>query len=215
LHIDLILVRHAEAIDDREDIVDGFSDFELTALGRRQSQLIAKRLARDFEVEKLFCGNSKRTIETAEIISETLKLPVQLLTGLKPFNIGLDRGITQEEASRKYPHVWCQPLDVHECLPGGEPYSTFHERATTVLMDLLNENQQHFLCVVTHGLVINAFYRHFCRHSMEQWHDLSIKTSIASLHQFSFRNEATFRKAIRRIVRLNDTSHLREFSQEP
>lgn len=215
MHVDLILVRHAEAIDDREDIVDGFSDFELTPLGRKQSQLIANRLASDFKIEKLFCGNSKRTIETAEIISRTLELPLQLIPKLKSFNIGLDRGITQEEAAKKYPHIWCMPLGVHECLPGGETYAAFHERVTAELMDLLKAHQHHFLCVVTHGLVINAFYRHFCRHSMEQWHELSLKTSIASLHQFSFRDEATFRIATRRIVRLNDTSHLHEASEEP
>ncbi len=160
----IILVRHGEAAHHVEGLTGGWTDSELTTLGKKQIKATADRLAGDFAGQnfslRILSSDLKRAVESAEIIAETLGFDGQIekYLFLREKNNGSAAGLTEEDAKKLY----CRPdsfSDInHRNYPGGETRREFYERNVHGLVqyaDLENEN----LIIVAHkGTIQNIIF---------------------------------------------------------
>jgi probable phosphoglycerate mutase len=120
----IYLCRHGETVSNRESRIQGQLDSDLTALGRKQAQAMAARLAAlipDPSGWRLIASPLKRTRDTAAAISARLNLPVETEARLMEVRVGDWQGQLHKTLLREHPELegdrlWCFKA------PGGETY---------------------------------------------------------------------------------------------
>jgi broad specificity phosphatase PhoE len=97
------LVRHGETVYNLEGRIQGQGDSPLTALGRRQADAIADRLASEhFDVA--YTSDLGRALETARTITAHHDdLPLHQDRLLREIRFGVLQGFTREEIERRFP----------------------------------------------------------------------------------------------------------------
>lgn len=83
----IILVRHAQTINNKEGIAQSHSDSELTKEGQIQLQK-TKMFLKEYKIDAIFCSDLDRSFESAKIISEPHKLKPIIDDRLKEINWG-------------------------------------------------------------------------------------------------------------------------------
>jgi broad specificity phosphatase PhoE len=100
----LILVRHGESEWNREGRILGGVDVELSELGRRQAQALARALQRE-RIQVVYCSPLKRAVDTGKLISNAHGCALTPDPDLLELNRGNLEGMTREEAVRMYPNL--------------------------------------------------------------------------------------------------------------
>lgn len=157
----ILFVRHGESVDDIEDRYGGAADFDLTERGKNQVAETAKKIASlDQKFEIVLTSPLKRAVQTAEIISNELDLPVEVFEYLKERNLnGVLTGLVRSEAKLKYPKV----VETHnrwEYVDGSEREDDFKTRVKNAVKYLL-EMKYESVVAVTHGLFLKEFFNQF------------------------------------------------------
>ena len=159
----VFFVRHGETTANAEGILQGQSDFPLSAAGRRQAACLAARLAgKPFDA--IFTSDLSRASDTAEAIAAGR--PVVRTPLLREWGFGDWQGRRIEDLRRESPREFGlfaadSPLFVP---PGGESAAAFRARAAEVLERLAADHAGETVLCVTHGgllkqmlkLVLNA-----------------------------------------------------------
>jgi broad specificity phosphatase PhoE len=155
----ILFVRHGETDWNVEGRLQGQTDIPLNALGRIQSEDVARRLTKLLEkptTSQWIVSPLRRTRETAEIARRTLCLePLDYATDdrLKEITFGLWEGFTWAELRQKDPLIGMtrdkQKWDYVP--PEGESYAMLMERLRPWLETLTQET-----IVVSHGGVARA-----------------------------------------------------------
>ena len=97
-------------------------------------------------------------METAEIISETLNVPVKAMQGLVELDAGELDGLTGQEMRQRYPDfaaAW--DLDSGTAMmPGGESLAQVQRRAWAAVQDLAQRHPEDTVVAVTHNFAIQT-----------------------------------------------------------
>lgn len=93
----LFYIRHGDPI---------YAPDQLTPLGKRQAEAVAKRLAR-YGVDHIFASTSTRAIQTAQPTAELLKKDVTLLDWCRESHAHRDFGVLNEKGIKRW--CWEQP----------------------------------------------------------------------------------------------------------
>ncbi len=97
-------LRHGESVGNAEDRFQGHFDFPLTRKGRLQARALAKRWQGEgILFDQCIASPLLRARQTAEIISKTLNLPLELDPDWMEIDNGLLAGLTLEEAAQVSP----------------------------------------------------------------------------------------------------------------
>jgi 2,3-bisphosphoglycerate-dependent phosphoglycerate mutase len=100
----ITLLRHGESAGNAIGIYQGHSEFDLTARGQEQSRALALRwLEEGTTFDKIISSPLARASQTAEIIAETLSVPIELDPNWKEIDNGVLAGLTLEQAADQYP----------------------------------------------------------------------------------------------------------------
>lgn len=206
----IILVRHGEATHHTQNLTGGWTDSDLTDIGRRQLQALANKLAKDFEHReiklRILASDLKRAQESAQIIARALGHGVQVesYSFLREKNNGIAAGMTEAEAKKYY----CRPateqeLD-HRNYPGGETRIEFYQRNVQGLLACADLEKENLIIVAHKGTVQNIIF-YWLGMNMKQVVDFNfsvdvLPASLSVLGINKWREHAIFR--------LNDTSHL-------
>jgi broad specificity phosphatase PhoE len=84
----LIITRHGETIENRDRIIQGHLPGRLSELGKRQAQLLAKRLSR-WKIDRVYSSDLARARDTAiEIIQYHPDIPLRYTERLREFHTG-------------------------------------------------------------------------------------------------------------------------------
>ncbi|MCW4036483.1 MAG: histidine phosphatase family protein [Candidatus Bathyarchaeota archaeon] len=112
----------------------GWTDSELTELGRRQALALATRLKEEMGSTPctMYCSDLKRAAETAEVIGEKLGLKPIHAWELRELNNGVAAGKNKEEA-RSHFRQPTEPLLDWQCYPGAETWRQFYLRVSEYL----------------------------------------------------------------------------------
>ena len=92
----LYLVRHGLTEFNVQERIQGLCDSDLTEKGRAEAAKLAKALA-EIDFKEIYASMLGRTIQTAEIIKGSRRLPVQSLPELNEMGIGIWEGRTLTE----------------------------------------------------------------------------------------------------------------------
>ncbi|MCW4036441.1 MAG: histidine phosphatase family protein [Candidatus Bathyarchaeota archaeon] len=199
----LILIRHGHAEHLTGDLTGGWTDSDLTELGRRQALALATRLKEELGSAPctMYCSDLKRAAETAEVIGEKLGLKPIHAWELRELNNGVAAGKKKEEARTHFREPTELLLD-WQCYPGAETWRQFYLRVSEYL-DCLQMDQGLPTIIVAHGGTIINTVAWWLRLDLETLSNVSFRTSPASISVLG-----TTELNERAIFRLNDTAHL-------
>jgi alpha-ribazole phosphatase/probable phosphoglycerate mutase len=146
----LVLVRHAEPVDDMRGRCYGSLDVELSEQGHAQARELAERLTERYDA--VYSSPRVRALETAQ----PLAAEVHVDDRLREIDFGEFEGRTYEEIARTEPELfraWMEtPTQVR--FPGGESYADVRRRALAAYDEIRAAHD--CAVVVAHGGVIRA-----------------------------------------------------------
>ena len=155
---ELLLVRHGHVADNdlgKGSRLCGWTDPPLSALGRKQAQRLAIRLARAVPASAaVYSSTSRRALETAATVAAALRLPVRAWPSLREIGCGSVDGWTLARVRRRYPRLWAANMahdDAGFAWPGGETYRRFRARVLGSIRRIARQHPGQRVVVVTHA----------------------------------------------------------------
>lgn len=150
----LYCVRHGESVYNAEGRIQGHLDVPLSDLGRRQGEAIAAALAAQ-GVDAIYASPLRRALETAEMISRRLDLPIRFDDRLKEINVGVFQNRLRSEIAHLYPDAFARWTSGEPdfVVPGGESRRMLQQRGCAALRDIVAAGHQR-TAVVAHGRLL-------------------------------------------------------------
>lgn len=158
----ICVARHGETDWNAAGILQGWLDVPLNDKGRDQSRELADRLA-DSTLSCVYSSPLRRALESAEIVSERLKLAKPIChEGLKERNFGLIQGVPKEQLARTHPDLMREIIRRNPAceFEQGESVDHFATRVVGALSDIADHNPGRRVLVITHGWVMDVITRH-------------------------------------------------------
>jgi phosphoserine phosphatase len=152
----IYLVRHGQTSWNQDQRLQGLRDIRLNRTGIRQSQRLAEWY-RKTGVRRIVSSPLLRARGTAQILSErTARAPI-IDDRLREIDHGPWTGLRLESIEDRFPDDFATWSFFPERLrmPDGESLVAVYRRCTGVLLDLIKENRNEDILVVSHG-VVNA-----------------------------------------------------------
>lgn len=204
----LILVRHAEAEGNIKRLFHGWTNSSITEKGHLQARSVAERLKYE-KIDVLYSSSLRRTLQTAQYISDIKKLPIIHTEKLREINGGDWENVAWAELAERWAyeyHTWENEPHIHQ-MPNGESIAEFQERLVKEIMQIVNRHRGKSICVVTHGTAIKALLCYFYRKPLEEfininWHE-NTAVSIVEIEKENGEDNC-------KVVYEGDISHLGE-----
>jgi Fructose-2,6-bisphosphatase len=147
----LTLVRHGE---DETDKVGGWSSTHLTAKGIKQVRKLKKEIHGDFDL--FLSSDLPRAVETSQILQETIDRTPFFDSRFRETNNGILANMKKRDFLTKYPGFFFSSFAMDERYPEGESPSDFFGRVSRAFIELVRENKNKRILLVTHGGVITV-----------------------------------------------------------
>lgn len=201
----LLVARHGATRYNLEARFTGQIDAPLSALGQRQAEALANRLAGERPLPDLIvASNLIRAQATAEAFARRLDQPVTLDPDLREISMGAWEGRPVAEVAREQPDLFARvetdPMG-EASAPGGESWAAFSDRVHCALDRWRGRAPSGGTVFwVTHGGVISALLLRALGLSFER--RAQFRRGNTGLFEFEY----TTRWAV--LVRANDTAHL-------
>lgn len=195
------LVRHGETEWNREQRSQGYNDIELSDIGRLQAHALANRLKND-NIDMFFSSSLKRAYETASLIAKDKDTDVVKHKEFMEVCMGKWEGLTWSEIKEKYPDVssiWRQSPHLAK-IPNAESLIKVRERSMGKLMEILNENPDKNILVVSHGITIKTMICAIMGIDISNIHKIRQDNTAVNIFKFSKSGFET--------LLLNDAHHL-------
>ena len=200
----LVLVRHGETEWNSDAVYRGRADVELSAAGRLQAELLARR----FVGEKLaFLGSSplSRARDTALSIAASAGVELQIVDELNDLDCGEWQGLSDAQVKERYPELRRQwhvaPHTV--TIPAGESLSDVESRVAALLDRVLQLEGR--ILLVSHRVVLKVMV---CRLlGLDNSHFWNIRQDMCGITVFDYMDGRLV------LIRHNDTSHLQELQK--
>jgi probable phosphoglycerate mutase len=161
----VILLRHGQTTANADGIIQGWIDFPLTALGRRQAEDTAAAI-RPWAIDRIFSSPIGRAQSTARILADACGVAtVETLPGMTEAHAGAVTGRTWAEFAEVYPDDWRSFQDAQqhlprplakERLPGWEPAAHIAYRTWHALGAVLAQAGHTNVLIVSHGDTIDC-----------------------------------------------------------
>ena len=149
------LVRHAQAEGNFKRVFQGFTDADISEIGKKQLEKLAERF-RDIEIDCIYSSPLKRAMKTAEAVGKYHDLPIRIDERLKEINGGEWEGQPWSSFPEKYPEIndaWENHPDTFRAI-GGESMRDVYNRVSEALLDIVRKNLGKRIAIVSHGCAI-------------------------------------------------------------
>ena len=116
------LVRHGETDWNLNERIQGQTDTPLNATGRRQADLLGRRLD-DVHFDAMYSSDLARTYETAQLVAKGRDLAIVADPDLREFSFGEWEGLTDAEIEARQPGALTERISAGNeafSAPGGE-----------------------------------------------------------------------------------------------
>lgn len=146
--IKVFLCRHGRTEHNKNGIVQGHKDVELSEEGEHQARKLAEAL-KENSIGYIYSSPLLRAQETAEIIANKLGRNVETMEALKE----VDQGVYEGKDSRKMMEdMWNAEAEDHKWAPEeGESMEETRERAISCLKELKKDHKEEKIVIVAHG----------------------------------------------------------------
>jgi len=195
------IVRHGETFWNIDGRTQGHGDSKLTEDGIKQAQRLAKKLLK-YDIDYIYSSDLGRTIQTSEMISNTLNKKVEYKEQLREINFGKWEGLTIQEIKRDYPDVYTVWRNKpHKALiPEGENLYKLKQRLLDCINELNKKHENSNIVLVSHGMSIKVLLLSLLESELSNIY--RIKQDNTALNIVEFRNYGPV------IMKTNDTIHL-------
>lgn len=207
--MNIYLIRHAKQDTDFCNL-----DVSLSQVGRKQAELLGKRLSR-YPIDGLYSSNLIRAMETAQIAYHTmqelsaspLNLNHEIRQGLQEISFGDLTGVPIAELNQffKQYNQAHKPFEEDFCFPGGENGMDVCKRMLPVIEEIVHSGKQH-VAVVSHGSAIRAVLADLFTGEIRKRKQFAIYLENCSITQLYY-NE---KNGHFYLERFNDYAHLEE-----
>jgi len=195
-------IRHGETEWNALMKFQGQTDVPLSDRGRRQAELLGKRLAGE-KFKGFYASDLKRAYETAEIISNHHGLPIETVPELRELNFGAWEGLTNKEISTSFAEElkrwWDKPLSTR--IPGGETLGEMVERSVAAIKKIVERHNGENVVVVSHGGAIRSIIGSVLEMDLNKYWRLRLDNACLNIIDFP-----VWEKGI--LMLFNDCSHL-------
>ncbi len=153
----LYLLRHGETKWNRLSKTQGCVDTDLSEEGLIQGRKLALRLTSE-NITAIYTSNLKRAYSTAQIIGQTLNIPINILPDLREMNFGRWEGMDIDSIKKKY-------YDIHRLwisdprkarIPDAEHLTQVQDRAVKAASGIINSHRGDNIAVVSHGITLKC-----------------------------------------------------------
>ena len=180
----ITFIRHGATINTEENrLLDNEKYPPINADGKIEAEKIANWIKnKGLKIDKIYSSSALRTVQTARIISEICKYDFQVIENLIARKSGIWSGLSFAEIERKYPNM----LDEYHknptnyCPDGGETNAEFNMRVNKVISEIISENLNKRLIIITHGDVIQAAIANALKITPENQFKVYIPTGSAT-----------------------------------
>ena len=159
----LTLVRHRKTELNQPGIYYGHTDLSMEEEGVQQIRALARRLSG--EPEAVYSSDLSRCIETSRLLwpdQHPIAMPA-----LREISFGKWEGMHYTQAQRLFPEGW-QRFCAGGAPEGGEDASTFYNRVTGGLQEILGRHESGQIAIVSHQGCIRAMLAHLLGMGSEQ-----------------------------------------------
>ncbi|MBO0993946.1 histidine phosphatase family protein [Bacillus sp. SD088] len=169
----ICLVRHGETDWNAEGKIQGRTDISLNATGKRQAEECAQYFSNS-EWDRIVTSPLKRAKQTANIMNQSLQIPVIEMEEFVERCYGDAEGLTREERQRLYP----QRRDI----PNQEPRNLLAQRVMKGMERIQEEYPNDKIILVAHGGVINTILAVLSNGEIGSGKTKLINACISNLH---------------------------------
>jgi len=146
----ILLIRHGQTDWNLTRRSQGHINIPLNEAGRRQSELVARRLA-GWPVSALYSSDLLRASQTAAVIGRHLGIEPVLQSDLRERSGGIFEGYTLDELRQRHPEALKAFQDHSRTPPGAESNLDLARRATPALERIVTAHPGEVVALVTHG----------------------------------------------------------------
>ncbi len=180
------LIRHGETVSNVQLRIQGQQDGVLSEHGHAQCRAMADRFSEN-AFDHLYASDLGRARDTARYLAKSTKMQVITDSRLRERHFGVAEGLSWNEVIAQYPEAPENWDKEHYTVPEGETRAAFRQR----FMDFFNtksvEHAGQNIAVVTHGGVLNFFFRQVIGLEMECTRTFAIRNTSISI--FSHEND--------------------------
>ena len=166
----LILVRHGQSEGNALGVFQGWKDYALSDLGRRQAAAVAERLS-DAGASALYSSDLLRAAETGELIAARAGLTLERREALRERGFGEGEGLSWAQIRERF------GADVRigeGAIPGEEPVASFSTRVTEEFELLMERHRDDLAICTSHGGTITTIVGHVLGMPATEWARVSI-----------------------------------------
>jgi broad specificity phosphatase PhoE len=206
----LFLLRHAQTSMNAEGRIQGNVDNPLNEAGISQATKLAERMARQYDLDKIFASPYIRARQTAQIVADACHMDVETNDDLVEVNFGDIANHKFKDLEQTHPEFFKQIrlfFDSHPNgtmerpqTPNGETMQAIGERAARFTNLLLDKYNGQRVALVSHGAFMKYMLASYAGMPLNK--PIMIWLDNASLSVVDFYKG----KAIIRVI--NDTGHL-------
>lgn len=207
----LLLVRHAETLDNVGMRLSGWTDGQLTARGEAQIEMLASHFNRVHpETVAIYASPLIRARRTAEAIARLTRHELVFHDDLREMHFGELDGLPFEEVKASHAHLVAadESLEGDFSWPGGESRDGFARRVRDVIDRIARAHLGEQVAVVTHGGVISFFLTILHGQPPGRWREWLVNN--ASLTEVAWDPDGSAGRLLRR----GDDTHLGELLAE-
>jgi broad specificity phosphatase PhoE len=198
----LLLVRHGATDASAEDRFSGEIDAPLSDAGRRQAELLGRRLAGE-AIDAVYASPKIRALDTARLAVAGRGLEPVIHDGLREIAHGHWEGLTRADAQERFPREYAAwEEDPFTFAPeGGESGVAVLARSLPMIRGIVDKHAGGHVLIVSHKATLRLLLCSFLGIDARGYRD-RLDQSPACL------NVLDFRDAVRaRLMLFNDTSH--------
>lgn len=156
----ITFIRHGATINTEDNRL--FDDETYPAInvnGKLEMENISNWIKKKgLKIDKIYSSTALRTTQSARILSEICNQNFEAINGLESRKMGIWSGLSFKEIEEKYPHT----LEAYHNDPenyktsGGETILELNKRIDKTINEIIDNNLNKRLIIVTHGDVIQA-----------------------------------------------------------
>ena len=163
-------IRHGLTDLNKKGLINGYTDSILEPEGIEQARMAAPLLPKT--IKHIYSSSLGRTKHTAELLNESLNVPITFHDELKEVNFGVLEGTPfLDEFKKKH------RSQQYDWRPSGESFDEVKKRVLKILKKIKSENGDREALIVAHGGIVRLM------HFLEFGEPLE-EVDNASLHSF-------------------------------
>ena len=164
----LILIRHGQSQANITKCFAGQSNPDLTENGKKQAEVLSDWLINNFNIDVIYASDLLRAYNTALPTAQKLKKQIIKTKELREINAGYWQGTPYEQIIKLYPeeyNTWLNDIGNSVC-NGGESVKQLFQRVTEKIENIINENLDKTVLIVTHATPIRVILANYIKHDV-------------------------------------------------